>query len=179
MISANPMDNPLSKLRDIHLPEPVSAWPPAPGWWILAILSISLIIWISWKLWKRYQQRHLLRISNRTITELQQDYANHQNSHLLIKQYSMLLRRIALARFPRQQVASLTGTTWLEFLDKSAATNLFNSEIGQLLLNGPYQKPGTKISQIDELTTAIKLWIESVSSNMLSEPNATSEGSEA
>jgi len=38
--------NPLDMLRDIHLPGEVSAWPPAPGWWILAILSIAFILWI-------------------------------------------------------------------------------------------------------------------------------------
>ena len=176
MISANPLDNPLSNLRDIHLPEPVSAWPPAPGWWILTVLLISLTAWLSWKLWKKYQQKHLYRISNLSMNQLQEEFADHQNSHLLIRQYSSLLRRIALAQFPRQQVASLTGTSWLEFLDRSASTNLFNAELGQLLINSPYQKPDNNISQLDELTEAIQLWIKAATSHPLADPLVDSVG---
>ena len=35
------IENPLVNLKDIHLPPPVSFWPPAPGWWILAVLLIT------------------------------------------------------------------------------------------------------------------------------------------
>ena len=30
-------------LRDLHLPEPVGWWPPAPGWWILLLLVTTLL----------------------------------------------------------------------------------------------------------------------------------------
>ncbi len=37
-------EDPLSQLRDIHLPEPVTFWPPAPGWWfILLLILIGLV----------------------------------------------------------------------------------------------------------------------------------------
>ena len=30
--------DPLAELRDIHLPGPIEVWPPALGWWLVAIL---------------------------------------------------------------------------------------------------------------------------------------------
>ena len=34
--------NPLSALKDIHLPEGVSLWPLAPGWYVIIILLLEL-----------------------------------------------------------------------------------------------------------------------------------------
>ena len=34
----NDLQEQLKDLRDIHLPDPVSIWPLAPGWWALMIL---------------------------------------------------------------------------------------------------------------------------------------------
>jgi hypothetical protein len=156
--------NPLDSLKDIHLPQAVSAWPPAPGWWILTILSVIALSWIVLKVWKNYQHKHLFRVSNATLIKLHEAYLEHKNSHLLIQQYSLLLRRIALSKFPRQQVASLTGQTWLNFLDETSQSDLFNSDIGALLINAPYQKPSKVTFDIDALTDAVKSWIKAIHS---------------
>ena len=157
--------NPLENLRDIHLPEAIEAWPPAPGWWILGFCLIALVVFTIWKIWQKYQQKHLLRVSLATIAKLQQEFANHQDQQVLIKQYSNLLRRIALARFPRQRVASLTGSNWLNFLDDSVDMKLFNSDAGKLLLNAPYQRSTDEFSYLDDLSRAVELWIKVVNSN--------------
>ena len=31
--------NPLDQLKDIYIPPEVDAWPPAYGWWLIAILT--------------------------------------------------------------------------------------------------------------------------------------------
>ncbi|MCA9451888.1 MAG: DUF4381 domain-containing protein, partial [Nitrospira sp.] len=41
--------SPLQGLRDVHLPPPISLWPPAPGWWItlgLVMMGVILCLWI-------------------------------------------------------------------------------------------------------------------------------------
>jgi len=104
-------------------------------------------------------------LSLSSLARLDQDYAQHQDPQLLIKQYSSLLRRVALAQFSRAEVASLTGSSWLDFLDQSAEQKLFNTEAGQLLITAPYQKPDIKFDKIDELSKTIQAWFKAISSN--------------
>jgi hypothetical protein len=57
----------------------------------------------------------------------------------LLPELSMLLRRVAISRFPRHDVASLTGDAWLAFLDRALGDGAaFQSGAGRILLNGPY-----------------------------------------
>lgn len=158
--------NPLDNLRDIHLPEAISAWPPAPGWWILAIIILCLLFWVGWKLRQRYQKKHLMRVSLSILTELEQDYASHQDPRKLVKQYSSLIRRIAVARFSRSEAASLTGNSWLEFLNSSGQQEYFNGDIGQLLLSAPYRQVTIDSAQLDALGQAIRSWVNSIYSNV-------------
>ena len=42
----SPSSNALEGLRDIHMPDPISVWPLAPGWWLaaLAMVAAALIV---------------------------------------------------------------------------------------------------------------------------------------
>jgi hypothetical protein len=54
----------------------------------------------------------------------------------------VLLRRIALSRFPRHQIARLSGASWLDFLDRplhgSRQAEGFRRGPGRVLAEGPY-----------------------------------------
>ncbi|MGH8222486.1 MAG: DUF4381 family protein, partial [Woeseiaceae bacterium] len=40
------MDPQQIPLRDLHLPEAVGWWPPAPGWWLLIALAVAALLWL-------------------------------------------------------------------------------------------------------------------------------------
>lgn len=149
------------ELRDIHLPDPVSWWPPAIGWWVLLLVLILLIFFAVW-LRKRWleKRRSGKVLARKELDRIQHRYQQSQDPHQLITELSMLLRRTCLSLFPRSECAGLTGTDWLQFLDRVMQDNRFTQGAGQTLINAPYAKK-TDINS-DDLITLCKDWIEAL-----------------
>ena len=123
----------LSQLRDIHLPTPVSWWPPAPGWW--AVLALLLLFGVL--AYVVYSRRRRNRWRRSALSELEglRDAAPER----MLRGLSVLLRRVAISRFPRHDVAALTGEAWLAFLDRALGDGTaFQSGVGRVLISGPY-----------------------------------------
>jgi hypothetical protein len=123
----------LSQLRDIHLPAAVSWWPPAPGWWgVLALVLIAAGL-----VFVLYARRRRNRWRAKALAELAR--LRDANPESLLRDLSVLLRRVAISRFPRHDVAALTGEAWLAFLDRTLGdAKGFQSGAGRVLLSGPY-----------------------------------------
>lgn len=153
-------------LRDIHLPSAVSAWPPAIGWWLLALFILLAIA--AGAIFLRYRKNKTpkpayKKIALKNISGLQKKYKNQGASIELLRSISALLRRIALSYLPRESIASLTGEQWIEQLNHLSKEPVFNKDIGELLINAPYQKKANY--DADELLKQCKQWIEKLPNN--------------
>jgi hypothetical protein len=143
----------IKQLHDIHSPPFISLWPPAIGWWIIAIL---IILTTTWYYYKYYFIAHTIRrAALKKFKQLQQLHYKNQNQ--LVIELSILIRRVALAKFPQRQVAKLNGNTWLQFLDKTGNTKEFTQGLGQALSVAPYQK--SPEIEIERLMLVIEKWI--------------------
>ena len=151
----NPGVNPELPLRDIHLPEAVSWWPLAMGWWLLLALIILLPLLI-WGVRKLRARRQLRKQALAELASIETSFGQHQNSQQLVSELSILLRRVCVSRFPRTDVAGLSGEKWLSFLNSQADS--FDVETSQSLINGPFQKQCDINSQ--ELISACYSWIK-------------------
>ena len=60
----------LEQLRDIHLPQAVHWWPPAPGWWLVALVSLALITWLYRYLRARYRRQYFRAESQDLLEQL-------------------------------------------------------------------------------------------------------------
>ncbi len=153
--------NPLDQLHDLILPVPISWWPPAPGWWILATLLLMMLIFALRKGWQWYQRGVPKRAALKQLKQHWQAYQRDQNALQLLRDLDILLKRMALSYFPREQIAPLHGSAWLEFLDKSGQTQGFTRGVGRWLGDGLYQAemPLHQPAQLQALLNLCRDWI--------------------
>lgn len=123
-------------LRAIHLPEDVSWFPLAPGWWALLVLVI-LLMGVAYWLWQRYQRQAFRREALKTLDTLQQQ--TNLAPLQLIDELSALLKRVAMTAHGREAVAGRSGDRWLQFLDETGQTKGFTQGPGQCLGRNRFQ----------------------------------------
>lgn len=146
-------------LRDLHLPEPVSWWPLAPGWWVLLVLLALLLGYGLYRAYLRRRHNAPRRFALRELARYESDYLEHRNPVVLGKQLSELLRRGMLAYARRDEVAGLTGEAWLAWLDRGMPLPYFHTDGGKSLLQLPYRDLEGDFSDvdIDALVSAVRM----------------------
>ena len=150
----------LQNLHDIVVPDPVSWWPPAAGWFVLGallliallLIAIQAITWYKANRYRREGQKQLSKVRN----------WSHQRRADAIAQADQLLKRVALAGWPRESVAELSGKRWLNFLNRTGGGNLMTDQQARVLLDIMYSRNiGEQLSaaEVDELFDLADLWI--------------------
>ncbi len=165
------------KLADISLPEVITFWPVAPGWWILLGLIILLIIFTIY-LVKRKPKKRLptaRQLKSQALKELasireyyesqnNESQESNENSHETVKKLSVFLRRYALSLYPREIVALLTDEQWLTLLDNlsESSDKPFSSKFSIMLTQAPYQSVHEPIDTqlLSELITTTEVMIK-------------------
>lgn len=146
----------LQNLNDIVMPGPVPWWPPAPAWYVVAALIIGALLVLTVVLLRRWQRNRYRRQALQELSAIRAGAAGAL--HLL----PALLKRTALAVWPRESVAALSGAGWHGFLDDSANMNRFCSGAGQLLDQLAYETgPATTLAAAEQsrLLDAAEHWL--------------------
>ena len=153
-----PAQDPLAQLQDIHLPAEIGLWPPAWGWWVLALLIIATVSALVFFIKRKISRNAYRTIAIAELNSIHKKYGSDQNSEYL-QNLSIILRRTALSGFGSQFNASLKGNEWLKWLDEQCTkTNLqFSQGVGAALLIGPYQK-NPEFNR-DELHKLSLIWV--------------------
>lgn len=158
----NPNELPL---RDIHLPPEISWWPLAWGWWLVLLLVLCGLVALVWWWLKRPVTNQRVNISAQAsalqeLERIEQQYSNDPMG--LVRELSVLLRRIAISLYGRRSVAGLTGVTWLQFLDKQSGSPVFSQRFQQALTELPYRAQGSV--DVSALVQEVRQWLSSQSS---------------
>ena len=150
------MQEQLSNLKEIPLPEPVSYFPQTAAWYILLALAVIILaFWLA----------HLYRVSlrNRYRREALKTLDEIERSVRPVSELPVLVKRIGLAIAPRKTVASLSGDAWLRFLDSAWQGTAFTKGPGKILpelaYKSPQSLPPVSDERLQDLFALLRQWI--------------------
>lgn len=159
--------NPLEQLEPLIAPAPISWWPPAPGWWLLAVL-LPLLLWAGFKLLKRLPRKAARQSAEATLDPLRQAALNELerlrkpydgvDAGPWLQQLNAILKRLCRERYPQSHSHTLSSRAWLAFLDsRCPAAGLTR---WMILVEGAY-RPHCSLDDkaIAGLNQAVSIWI--------------------
>ncbi|MFT4520787.1 MAG: hypothetical protein ACI9JM_003195 [Halioglobus sp.] len=151
----NPQD-PLANLQPLRDPALIGWWPPAPGWWLLAILVIAALAAGIYFSVRHYQRKAYRRRALVQLEKLQANYQNDAQTVTYLTQANALLKSVALIAYSAEAVAAQHGDSWEAFLNSTAKTA---SPFTPGFSSAAYQKSCPDID-VDNIHRAAQHWIK-------------------
>jgi HAMP domain-containing protein len=110
----------LRQMADIVLPPPVSMLPATWGWVLLAVVVALVLVLALW-IWLRRRARNLYRREAiAELASLEASIGDPAGRRIVVTMLPALIKRTALAVWPREEVAALNGHEWSAFLKAHA-----------------------------------------------------------
>ena len=126
----------LQQLRDIHLPADPSWFPPAPGWWVLVVFALGLLLWAAWRIAAWQEARKPIKSARRIYLSLCADRsAGALDDRDFLHAVNELLKRLLIHGLGEQEARRANDQTWLELLDQRSETTAFSQGAGRALGN--------------------------------------------
>ncbi len=149
----------LSVLKDVHEPKGIfepSFWPPAVIWWVLLLIIMAspFVFYLI----------RTVRIKSAKVYALKQLDLSEANADTDVAKFasevSKLLKRIAILRFGKEKVATLSDKEWVSFIMETGDIH-FSPEIENLLAYSPYAKIKKSDKKIvSRIKEAAEIWIK-------------------
>jgi hypothetical protein len=108
----------LRSLKDIVIPAPVSWFPQSWGWIALAVILAAVLLAMLVRRVLRYRADRYRRDALLELRALEPGFRDPATRAHAVQALAELLKRTALAAWPRPDIASLSGAAWIAFLKK-------------------------------------------------------------
>jgi hypothetical protein len=146
----------LAQLRDIHGAPAAPWWPPAPGWWVLALLVAIGLFYVVRYASKRHQQKQRRLQLTRFVDRVTQEVDPAAAPQEYLASLNRVFKIVALRAFPENHCALMQGAEWVDFLRIKLGDAGESDEL-KVLAVGPYQ-PAPEFDA-ERLTGLAKRWI--------------------
>jgi hypothetical protein len=153
----------LKGLADVVSPDPVAWTPQTWGWAALAVLVAAFVVWLIVRA-VRHRRANRYRVEALSdLAALEATLSDNTRRAAALGAMPALLKRVALAAWPRPEVAALSGQAWIDFLRAHGGRHGFADESARLLADGEYQPAGLSSTTAEDGRRAadgLRRWIE-------------------
>jgi hypothetical protein len=148
----------LDALHDIHEPAAPGALPPAPGWYVLATALLLALVAAAVLLRRRRARTRPVRAALAELDAWERAARSGGDPVGHAETLAALLRRVALVRYPRPEVAPLGGDAFLAFLDRTLGEAHFRDGPGRVLGDARYR--GRIELDVPALAALARRWLQ-------------------
>jgi hypothetical protein len=171
----------LAQLDDIVTPPPPDWWPHTWGWVALGVIMLALLLWAAWRALQRHRANRYRREALTELTRIEAQLGDGVQRADALAALPALLKRTALAAWPRDDVARLSGTPWSDFVGAQTKSGI--EPAAKRLLDDLEYRGADALRAVPErdaraATRAVRRWIRThraAVSKRASQPQATGE----
>lgn len=148
----------LAQLKDVHT-LPSSWWPPAPGWWIVALVILSVLGFFALRFYRGNRQFRWIAVAETELTALESAFElGELDEQTTVKRLSVLMRRSAIAALGRERVARATDEQWIQVISE-VGNGCFSRSDAELLQSAPYKAQSLSGEQVQGLLKSCSGWL--------------------
>lgn len=153
----------LAGLHDVAVPEPVSLLPATPAWLVVLAVLAAALMWGALRALRRRRRNRYRREAAVALRGIEARLASPATREGALAELPVLVKRVALQLAPREDVAALSGASWLAFLDRTWPGGAFTAGPGRLLpeiaYGGPARLAALPQGDADALVALLRKWI--------------------
>ena len=143
----------LDLLQPLSLADPVSWLPRTPGWWVVAVWLLAVGLVGGWRQHQHTRRNRYRRAALDKLTQLESRAADDAG---IGREIGELLKRTAIAAYPRSEVAKLSGAEWAAFLRRTTNPDTLIDGAADRLARAPYREDPA----VHELLDPARRWIK-------------------
>lgn len=150
-------------LEALQLPEAISWWPLAPGWWVLIGLVLVLVIVITAVVIRHWYQHRSKRATRRVLQDAYRQYQQSNNYQQFLQVINQTLKRYCREQAP--SASGLSGQAWIDFLNHSAGCKhaggraLFQGDCAHALAMQVYQAKPEAVVKPERILRLCTTWL--------------------
>ncbi len=141
-------------LRGLHMPDSVSWWPLAWGWWALLSLIIVIAALCCYRFYNLRKKNKYRKVAVNELNSSLQDWQENQSSQGYLQNANSILKRVS--RHLNARSVTQSGQQWVDTLN-DFSTNKLSKETLTALSEECYK--ADPIVDIDKLHQQLQQWL--------------------